>query len=150
MEVVAADDDFGVAGGYLLDGFAPLAGGFEGGLDGFGAGVHGERHLEAGEVVEVFVEERELVVAEGARREGELLGLFAHGAIDGGMAVALIDGRVGSETVEIFVAFYVVDPGAGGTFDDDVQRVIVVCAVALFEGDQFRGEQGCIRSKRWF
>jgi hypothetical protein len=53
------------------------------------------------------------------------------------MAVALIHGRIGGEKVEIFLAFYVVDPGSGGTFDDDVQRVIVVRAVTFFEVDQF-------------
>ena len=65
-KLLAADDDFGLIGGDAFDLVAPLAGGLEGGLDGLGAGVHGERHLEAGEVVEFFVEERELIVAEGA------------------------------------------------------------------------------------
>ncbi len=84
-----------------LDGLAPLARGFEGGLDGFDAGVHGQGHLEAGEVVEVAVEERELVVAEGAGGEGDLLGLLDHGCEDGGVAVALVDGGVGGEEVEV-------------------------------------------------
>src|SRR5216683_2799863 len=65
VEVVGADDDLGLVGGDSLDGVAPLAGDLEGGLDGLGAGVHGERHLEAGEAVQLLVEEGELVVAEG-------------------------------------------------------------------------------------
>ena len=56
---------------------APLARGFERGLDGFGAGVHGQGHLEAGELVQVAEEQRELVVAEGARGERDLLRLAA-------------------------------------------------------------------------
>ncbi len=83
VEVVGADDDLGLIGGDAFDLVAPLAGDLEGGLDGLGAGVHGERHLEAGEVVEFLVEERELVVAEGARGEGDLVGLLEHGGHDG-------------------------------------------------------------------
>ena len=54
VEVVGADDDLGLAVGNAFDLVAPLARGFDGGLDRLGAGVHGQRHLEAGEVVEVF------------------------------------------------------------------------------------------------
>ncbi len=55
MEVVRpwklfADDDLGLVRGDALDLVAPLAGDLEGGLDGLGAGVHGHRHIEAGEI----------------------------------------------------------------------------------------------------
>ena len=75
MEVVGGDEDFGLALGDALDGRAPFASGLEGGLDGFGAGVHGERHLVAGELMEIAEEQGELIVAEGARGEGYFLGL---------------------------------------------------------------------------
>ena len=52
------------------------------------------------------------------------------------MAVALVHGGVGGEKVEVAAAFDVVDPGALGALDDDVQGVIVVGSVAIFEGDQ--------------
>jgi hypothetical protein len=112
VEVVGADDDLGLIGGDAFDLIAPLTGDLKRGLDGLGAGVHEEGHLEAGEIVEVFVEERELVVAEGARGEGDLVGLLDHGGHDDGVAVALIDGGVGGKAVEIAAAFDVVDPDA--------------------------------------
>ncbi len=123
-----------------FDGVAPLAGGFDGGLDGFYAGVHGEGHVEAGEVVEVFEEERELVVAEGAGGEGDLCDLVVEGLEDGGMAVALIDGGVGGEEVEVLAAVDVPDPGAGGALDDDVEGMVVVGAVLVLVGDEVGGE----------
>ncbi len=92
------------AGGDAAHGLAPLAGGFERGFDGFDAGVHGQGHAEAGELVEVAEEERELVVAEGAGGEGDLLCLGHHGGEDAGMAVALVDGGVGGEEVEVAMA----------------------------------------------
>ena len=112
VEVVGADDDLGLVGGDAFDLVAPFASDFDGGLDGFGAGVHEESHLVAGEVVEVFEEARELVVAEGAGGEGDLVGLFDHGGKDAWVAVALVDGGVGGEAVEVAAAFDVVDPDA--------------------------------------
>ncbi len=76
VEVVGADDDLGLAVGNAFDLVAPLARGLDRGLDGLGAGVHGQRHVEAGEVVQFFVEQRQLVVAEGARGQRDLAGLL--------------------------------------------------------------------------
>lgn len=112
VEVIGADDNLCLIGWDAFDLVAPLAGNLEGGLDGLGAGVHEERHLEAGEVVELLVEERELVVAEGARGKSDLVGLLDHGGHDDRMAVALIDGGVGCEAIEVAATFDVVDPDA--------------------------------------
>ncbi len=136
VEVIGADEDLTLAGGDAAHGLAPFAGGFEGGFDGFDAGVHGQGHVEAGEFVQVAVEEGELVVAEGAGGEGDALGLGDHGGEDAGVAVALVDGGVGGEEIEVAVAFDVGDPGAGGTGDDDVEGVVVVGAVLVFERDE--------------
>jgi hypothetical protein len=85
--------------------------------------------------VELFVEGWELVVAEGAGGEGDLLGLFDHGLEDAGVAVALVDGGVGGEAVEVAFAVDVGDPGAAGALDDDVEGMVVVGAVEVFEFD---------------
>ena len=55
---------------------------------------------------------------------------------DGWVAVALVEGGVGGEEVEIFFAVDVPDPAARGTLDDDVEGVIVVGAVLVFESDE--------------
>lgn len=139
MEVVFADDDLGLAFGDALDLVAPLAGDLERRLDGLGAGVHGQNHLEAGELGKLLVEERELVVAEGARGKGDALGLFLHGGEDTRVAVALVDRRVGGEEVEVAAAVDVIDPDARGAFDDDIKRLVVVRAVLILERNEVRG-----------
>ncbi len=53
------------------------------------------------------------------------------------MAVSLVDGGVGGQAIEIAVALDVVDPHALGAFDDDVERMIVVSSVLVFEFDKF-------------
>ncbi len=58
VEVVGADDDLGLAVGNALDLVSPLARGLDRGLHRFGARVHGQRHVEAGQVVQLLVEQR--------------------------------------------------------------------------------------------
>src|SRR6185437_14366883 len=108
--------------------------------DGLGAGVHHQGHLEAGDLVEVAEEKRKLVIAEGARGERDARGLLLHSGEDFRVAVALIDRRIGGEEVEIAAAADVRDPRAGSALDDDVEGMVVVGAVAVFEGDQFFGK----------
>ena len=63
--------------------------------------------------MELFVEQRELVVAESAGGERDLLRLLdTWPAKYGGVAVALVDGGVGGEEVEVAAAIGVVDPCA--------------------------------------
>jgi hypothetical protein len=52
------------------------------------------------------------------------------------VAVALVDRRVGGEEVHVLAALDVPHPDALGAGDDDVERVVVVGAVALLEGDE--------------
>ena len=109
------------------------------------------RHLEAGDLVEVAEEQRELVVAEGARgkRHPRSLGLQRFENLR--MAVALVDGRIRGEKVEIAAAVDVGHPRALGAFDDDIEGMVVVMrAVAVFEGDQgVRIERKHIRPVPW-
>ena len=139
MKVAGADDDFGLALGNSLDLVAPLARGFEGGFDGLGAGVHREDHVIAGEVVEIFAEQGELVVAEGARGKGDFGGLLVEGGQDFWMAMALVDGGIGGQAVEITLAVDVVHPDTLGTLDDDVERVIIVRSMLVFQLNQVMG-----------
>jgi hypothetical protein len=56
------------------------------------------------------------------------------------MAVALVDGGVCREQIEISAAVSVVDPGSGGALDHNIQRMVVVGSITVFEGDKFRGK----------
>ena len=80
VKVVGADDDFGFAVGNAFDLVAPLARRLDGGFHRFGAGVHGQGHVEAGEFVQFLVEQRQLVVAKRARGERDLVRLLHQGS----------------------------------------------------------------------
>ena len=53
--------------------------------------------------------------------------------------MTLIDGRIRGEEVEIPLSVYVPYPNPFGSCDDDVERVVVVSAVALLERNEFLG-----------
>ena len=54
------------------------------------------------------------------------------------MAVALVDGRIGGQKVEVALAFNIGDPCARGALDDDIEWVVVVGAVLLFQCDEIQ------------
>ena len=95
VEVPRGGDDLRLAGREALDGVAPLAGQLQGGLHCLGAGVHRQREVVAGERVQGFIEQPELVVAEGARGQRELLRLLHQGRHNSRVAVALVQRRIG-------------------------------------------------------
>lgn len=53
------------------------------------------------------------------------------------MAVSLIDRGIRGQAVEVAFPFYVVNPNSFGSLNNDIQRVIVVRAVRVFQGDKF-------------
>jgi hypothetical protein len=65
--------------------------------------------------------------------------LFLKGLNDAGMAVALVDRRVGAQAIQVLAAFDVVYPGSGSSLHYDIQRMVVVRAPAVLEGDEFFG-----------
>ena len=92
MEIIGAHDDFGFAFGNAFDRVTPLTSSLDGSLHRLGAGIHGQGHIEAGEIVEFLIEQRELIVAEGTRGERDLVGLVSQSFEDLGMAMSLIHG----------------------------------------------------------
>jgi hypothetical protein len=57
------------------------------------------------------------------------------------MAVALVDGRIRGQAIEITIPFHVVDPHALGTIDHHVEGMIVVSSITVFELDEIRSIQ---------
>ncbi len=96
VEVVFADDDFGLVLGDALDLVAPLAGGLNGGFHGFGAGVHGQHGLGSGQLGQFLIKEGQLTVAKGPGGQGHFVGLILEGLDNFGVTVALVDGGVGA------------------------------------------------------
>ena len=57
------------------------------------------------------------------------------------MAVALVDGGIGGEAIEVALTFDVVNPNALSAIDDNVEGMIVVSSVFFFELDEILGLQ---------
>ena len=73
------------------------------------------------------------IVEEGPAGEGQHAGLLHHGVDDARVAVALVDGAVGREEIEIAAAFRIPDVNALAPGQHHGQRMVVVGAVALFQ-----------------
>ena len=81
-----------------------------------------------------------MIIAEGARGERDFVRLLDQGFENLGMAVPLIDGGVGSQAIEVALAFDVINPDAFGALDHDVERMIVVGSVLFFQIDKVLGD----------
>ena len=57
------------------------------------------------------------------------------------MTMSLIDGGIRGKAIKITIAVNVVHPDALGALDDDVERMIVVGSVVVFEFDELGGLQ---------
>ncbi len=51
--------------------------------------------------------------------------------------MALVDGRIGAQAVQVLVPFDIVHPDALGLVDDDVEGMVVVGPVEIFDADEF-------------
>ena len=140
VEIVGADDDLGLAVRHALDLVAPFADRLDGGLHGLGAGVHRQDLVRAGECRDLLVEQRQLVVAEGARGQRQLLRLLDHRGQDLRMAMALVDRGIGRQAVEVAVAVDVPDPDALAARQDHVERLVVVRAEPMLGRDEIVGD----------
>src|SRR6266404_7742638 len=65
--------------------------------------------------------------------------LLHHGGQDFWMAVALIDGRIGGEAVEVTVAFGIPHPDALAARQNDADRLVVIGAKAQLSRDEIIG-----------
>jgi hypothetical protein len=118
VEVLGSSKHQGLARRHLLDLVSPLAGNLDGGLDGFGARVHGQDHVIAEEGRDLLGPDGEDVVVEGARAQRQPAGLLGQGLDQLRVAVALVDGAVGREEVEVVLALRIPHVHALGTGED--------------------------------
>lgn len=125
VEVVFEDDDFGLVFGDVFDGVAPFSGEFDGGLDGFGAGVHGADAVGFAEFGEGVEEESDFGVDEGAAGDGDMVELVSEGLDDVGGEVSVGDGGVGADAVDELVSLFVPDSGVFSFDDIDGQGAVV-------------------------
>ena len=136
VEIIGAGDNFRPVLGNSLFLICPLTGGLDGRFDRLGAGVHGQHHLVSGQVAELLGQERPLIIPEGPSRQRQTLGLLLDDLDDPGMAVAMVDGRMATQEVEVLVALDIPGPDPLALGQDGIQRVIVVGRVDIFELDK--------------
>lgn len=139
VEVVGADNDFGLVVGDAFDGVRPLSGELDTGFVGLGAGVHGADDIEFGVFGEGAEEEADFGAVEGAADEGDAVELFDDGALDGGREVSVGDGGVGADAVDEFAAFAVPDAAAFGAHDVDGEGFVVLGSEVFGVVDGFLG-----------
>ena len=142
MEVAVADDDQRLVLRNALDHVTPAAGQLQGGLHGFGAGVHRQQLVVAEELGGKFLVRAEAVVVEGAGGQAQILGLVSKGLHDLRMAMTLVDSGVCRQEIEIAFA---VDIPYERTFafgKDNGQWMIVMRTVPIFLIDILLGVGG--------
>lgn len=142
MKVLGDAEDQGLALLNALDLVCPLAGNLDGRLGGLGTGVHGQHHVVAEDVADLFGPLGEDIVVEGARAQGQARGLVDESLDELGVAVALVDGAVGRQEVEVVAALGIPDIDALGLGEDDGKRVVVVGGVFVLGGDGGLGGRG--------
>ena len=126
VEVVGADNDLGLIFRHPLDLVTPFPDRLDRALDRFRAGIHRQNLVRPGQGGDFLIERRQLVVAEGARGEGQAGRLLDHGFQDLRMAMPLIDGGIGRQTVEIPVAVHIPDMHALAPADHHVDGLVVM------------------------
>ncbi len=136
MEVAIGHDDLGLGILDLLHVVGPLADGLESRFYGLGAAVHEQGLVEARQLAELFQERRELIVAEGAASEGQLLHLVDHGLADARVVVALVHGGVGGQEIHVLLALHIREVDTLALGADHVQGVVVVGSVMVFLIDE--------------
>ena len=102
-----------------LDLVRPLAGNLDGRLDRLGTSVHGQNHVVAEHLADLFGPAGEDIVVESARAEGQTASLVGQGLDELRVAVTLVDSAVGGEEVKVVLAFGVPDIYALSTREDD-------------------------------
>ena len=139
MKIVGADDDLGLPIRHTLHLVAPFAHRLDRALHRFGAAVHRQHLVGAGQLRDLFVEGGELVVVEGAGSQRQSARLLHHGGEDFWMAVTLVDSRIGGEAIEITVALGIPHPNALAARQNDADRLVVIGAKARFPRDEIIG-----------
>ncbi len=135
MKIVRENNDLGLSLGHALDLIAPLARDLDGGLHRLRAGVHGQDFGRLSQRAQLLAERSKLIVTEGARCERQPGRLRHHRIPDLGMTMALVDGGVAGEAIEIAVTLDIPHIHAFAAAQHHVQRLVIRCAVILFRRD---------------
>ena len=115
---------------------APAAREFDRRFYRFDAGIHEKGFVVSARARQLLQQTGHAIVVHRPRRQRYASGLFDERRLDARMAVARIERRVGADAIEIAFAGNVGQPNAFRPRDDEIERRIVVSAVALLARDQ--------------
>lgn len=139
MEVVLRTQHNGLVLGNTLDLVSPLASDLDAGLDGFGAGVHGQHQVKAKEFSDEFGESGKNIIVESAGAQRQARGLLNQGFDQLGVTMALVHGRVGSQKIKIVTTFWIPNRGSLSASKDNGERMVVVRRKVMLGLDGFSG-----------
>ena len=145
MEVVLGAQHNGLVLGNTLDLVSPLASDLDAGLDGFGAGVHGQHQIKAKEFSDKFSESGEDIIVESPGAQRQARGLLNEGFNQLGVTMALVHSRVGREKIKIVTTFWIPNRGSLSTSKDNGERMVVVRRKVMLGLDGFRGGRRVVR-----
>src|SRR5260370_39485740 len=90
--------------------------------------------------MQLLAKQRQLIVPERTRGQRSLLRRLDQRREDRWVTVSLVYSRVGRQEIEITLSVAVVHPGTTGSADDNIERLVVVCSVLVFQSNQFLAE----------
>lgn len=144
VEIVLSTQNQGLVLRDALNLVPPLPRDLNARLDSLRAGVHGQNHVIAKELGDELGEFGEHVIVERAGAESQAGGLVTESGHDLRVAMALVDGGVGGQEVEIVIAFGIPDGGAFATGEDDGERMVVVGSEVMLLLDGLVGRGGVV------
>lgn len=132
VEVILSTQDDSLVLGNALDLVTPLAGDLDASLDRLGTSVHGHNHVEAEVAGDELGKAREDIIVESAGAQSEAGSLVNQSLDQLGVAVALVDGGVGGEEVQILLSLGIPHGGTLSARKDNGQWVVVVSSIFIF------------------
>ncbi len=142
MEVVGGGKHQGLSLRHLLDLVRPLPCDFDGRLNRLGARVHGQRHVIAKDGPHLLGPDGEHIVVEGPRAQGQTAGLVCESLYQLRVAVALVDGTVGRQEVDVVPALRIPHVDPLGTSEHNRDGLIVVGSVLGLSSNRLLGRRG--------
>ncbi len=104
MEIVRTNNHLCLIGRYAFHIVGPPAAELNGGFYGFRTRIHGEHFIVAKALSDGLFKGPQLRIVEGTRCQRKGLCLLHEGADNSGMAVSLIDRRIGTQEIKVLLA----------------------------------------------
>lgn len=126
MEVLLGAKDQCFALGYTFDLVRPLPGNLNGRLYGLCSRVHRQNHVITEHPLDLLGPLWKHIIVKGSRTQGQPPGLLNQSLDKLWMAMALVDGTIGRQEVEVVVALGIINIHALRARENNGKRMVVV------------------------